>query len=530
MEIGALIAALSDPAAYPFAVAAVDVRQTHISAVFLAGDVVYKLKKPVNLGFLDFSTLDKRRHFCDEEVRLNCRLAPAVYLGVVPVTRGTDGRVRFEGEGDVIEWAVKMQRLPDDASLLSHLQRDELPPALLETLAGRIAEFHRQAAGGATIAESGRFEVVARNARDNFTQSEAQVGVTVSRAVFDRLRTRNEEALTRLHPLIESRAARGVPRDTHGDLHLDHVYHFADRAPPDDLVVIDCIEFSEQYRHADPIADAAFLAMDLAFRGRRDLAAAFTAAYLSASGDAEGAPLFPFYTAYRAAIRAKVEGMELAEKEIPEAERIAAQMRARAHWLLALGELEEPGRRPCLVLVAGLPGSGKSTLARGLAERANFTVIRSDVVRKELAGLQPEASARGEPDTGLYAPEWTERTYAECLRRAESLLAEGGRVIVDANFPAESQRRSFLEMAVRLAVPAVFLWCRASPEVAKQRLETRRNDASDANVEVYDQATARWEEFGPNTRRAVREVNADGTPEETLARGLAALQQPSPCA
>jgi aminoglycoside phosphotransferase family enzyme len=223
MELDSLIAALSDPAAYPFAVEAVEVCQTHISAVFLAGDVVYKLKKPVNLGFLDFSTLDKRRHFCDEEVRLNRRLAPAVYLGVVPITRGADGSLRFEGEGDVVEWAVKMQRLPEDASLLNRLERDELTPELLETLAVRIAAFHRHAAGGATIAESGRFEVVARNARENFTQSESQVGITVSRGVFDRLRALNEIALTRLQPLIESRAARGVPRDTHGDLHLDQV-------------------------------------------------------------------------------------------------------------------------------------------------------------------------------------------------------------------------------------------------------------------------------------------------------------------
>jgi aminoglycoside phosphotransferase family enzyme/predicted kinase len=523
MEIGSLIAALSDPTAYPFPVKEVDVRQTHISAVFLASEVVYKLKKPVNLGFLDFSTLDKRRHYCDEEVRLNSRLAPAVYLGVVPVTRGADSRIRFEGEGEVIEWAVKMQRLPEEASLLNRLERDELTPSVLETLAERIAAFHRHAAGGPHIAESGRFEVVARNARDNFAQSESQIGVTVSRGVFDRVRSLNEETLARLQPLIELRAARGVPRDTHGDLHLDHVYHFPSRNPPDDLVAIDCIEFSERFRHADPIADAAFLAMDLAFRGRRDLAAAFTAAYLRASGDTEGELLFPFYIAYRAAVRAKVEGMELSEKEIPAAERTAAQTRAWAHWLLALGELEEPARRPCLVLVAGLPGSGKSSLARGLAERANFTIIRSDVVRKELAGLPPDASARGEPDTGLYTSEWTEKTYAECLRRAESLLAEGGRVIVDANFPAERQRRSFFEMAARLAIPAVFLWCRASAEVAKQRISARRGDASDATAEVYDRAAARWEEFEAGTLRAVREVNADGTPEEALAAALRLL-------
>jgi aminoglycoside phosphotransferase family enzyme/predicted kinase len=520
MEPGELIAALSNPRAYPFAVEAVGVRQTHISAVFLAGDVVYKLKKPVNLGFLDFSTLEKRRHFCEEEVRLNRRLAPTVYLGVVPVTRAADG-LRFEGQGEAIEWAVKMQRLPDDASLLARLERDELSPQLLALVAGRIAAFHKQAEGGPRVAESGRFEVVARNARENFEQSESHVGVTVSRGAFDRVRALTEAALARLQPLIESRAARGVPRDTHGDLHLDHVYRFPDRPPPGDIVAIDCIEFAERFRHADPVADAAFLAMDLAFRGRRDLADSFTASYLRAAGDADGAALFPFYVAYRSVVRAKVGGMKLAEREVPQKERERAAPRARAHWLFALGVLEEPDRKPMLVIVAGLPGSGKSTLARGLAGRANFTVIRSDVVRKELAGLPPESSARAEPDTGLYSPEWIERTYAECLRRAESLLANGGRVIVDANFPEEGRRTAFLGLASRLAVPAVFLWCRVSPQVAKARIAGRRHDASDADAKTFDRAAARWQAFSEPTRKFVREINADGTPEEMLEAGTA---------
>jgi predicted kinase len=298
------------------------------------------------------------------------------------------------------------------------------------------------------------------------------------------------------------------------------VYHFAERPPPDDLIAIDCIEFAQRFRHADPIADAAFLAMDLAFHGRRDLAETFTANYIRASGDGEGAQLFPFYTAYRAVVRAKVGGIKLTEKEIPQLERERAGGRARAYWLLALGELEEPTRRPLLVLVTGLPGSGKSTLARGLAERRNFTVVRSDVVRKELAGLSPDASARGDPETGIYSPEWTERTYRECLRRAESLLSNGGRVIVDANFPEASQRGAFLEMATKLAVPVVVLWCRVSPEVAKARIASRRNDASDANANTFDRAAERWQAFSEQTQTLVREVNADGTPEEMLTRAL----------
>src|SRR5262245_2544469 len=210
MELAPLIAALSDPRAYPYPVDRVEVRQTHISAVFLAGPFAYKLKKPVNLGFLDFSTRDQRRHYCEEEVRLNRRLAPSVYLGVVPVT-GPESAPAFEGPGQPVEWAVKMRRLPEEATLLSRLLRGEPTAAEVKSLARRVADFHARAAAGDRVAAFGRFEVVARNARENFGQSAAQVGRTVSRAVFDRLRDLTEEALGRLRPRIEVRAARGVP-------------------------------------------------------------------------------------------------------------------------------------------------------------------------------------------------------------------------------------------------------------------------------------------------------------------------------
>ena len=525
MTLPERIEALSDPRTYPDPVGRVEVRQTHISVVFLAGGFAYKVKKPVSLGFLDFRTLGQRQHYCSREVTLNRRLAPDVYLGVVPVTRSADG-LAVEGDGEVVEWAVKMRRLPHDATLLARLRHGEVSAHTVEAIAARIAAFHAAAEGGESVAAFGRFEVVAGNARENFAQAEPWAGLTVSRAVFDRLRTLTHAELERLRPLIERRAAAGVPRDTHGDLHLDHVYLFPDRPPPGDVVIIDCVEFNDRFRYADPVADMAFLAMDLGFHGRRDLAEAFAAAYFRAAGDVEGEQLLPFYAAYRAAVRAKVEGMQLDEREVPEEARASALGRAKAHWLYALGELEASARRPCLVLVGGLPGAGKSTLAAGLADWAGFHVVRSDAVRKELAGLPADAPAPAADRGGIYTPEMTERTYAECLRRAEQAVFDGRRVIVDASFGADRHRRQFLAAAARLAVPGVFLHCQAPPDVAKGRLAGRRHDPSDADWVVHQAAAGRWEPFGPETLPASRVIlTGDGPADLATNRAVECLRQ-----
>jgi aminoglycoside phosphotransferase family enzyme/predicted kinase len=523
MDLTRLIEALTDPAAYPFPVERVEVHQTHISVVFLAGPYVYKIKKPVDLGFLDFTTLEKRRHFCEEEVRLNRRLAADVYLGVAPVAKTGSG-LRLEGPGAPVEWAVKMERLPAEATLRHHLLQGEIGGALVERLANKIASFHAAAEAGERVASFGRFDVVAHNARENFEQSAARVGTTLSREVFNRLQALTEQALARLRPLIEARADRGVPRDTHGDLHLDHVYLFPERRPPADLVIIDCIEFNERFRFADPVADMAFLVMDFAFHGRRDLARAFTEAYFRASGDDEGRALVPFYTAYRAAVRGKVEGIALGEQEVPEQERAKAREQSRAHWLLALGELEEPVRRPCLVLVGGLPGAGKSTLSRALAERAHFQVIRSDVVRKELAGITDQGQPPFAFGEGIYTPEWTERTYAACLRKVEEALFEGKRVLMDASFREDRWRRTFLETATRWGVPALFLHCRAEAAAVRTRLGQRRGDASDADWNVYTQAAARWEEPGSRTKDFLHKIDSTPSPEQTLSQAVDVLR------
>lgn len=537
-----LIDSLRRPEAYPDRdVDEVEVEQTHISVVFLAGDRAYKVKKPVDLGFVDYSSLERRRHFCEEEVRLNRRLAPRIYRGVVPIVESDDG-LRVGGadaddaafENDeravesaverAVEWAVEMVRLSDDRRLDLRVERDEIEPDRLREIGRRVADFHEDSEVDGEEREYAAFERVAENARDNFEESRDQVGTTVHEDVFERLESRTDARLERHRDRIERRAARGPVCETHGDLRLEHVYLFPEREPPEDLAIVDCIEFNEAFRYADPVADIAFTLMDLHVRGRRDLAEAVASAYFERRDDPEGGALLDFYVAYRAAVRGKVHGMKAAESEVPAEERRRAVERSRPHWLQALVRLEPPERRPCLVLVAGLPGTGKSTVAGALKEEGDFNVVDSDVVRKELAGVDPEADASSDWGEGLYTEERTRATYEEARRRAAEALFRGERVCVDATFSDRERRRPFVELAVDYGVPLVVLHCRLDAGIVRERIEAREGDPSDADWEIFERVRENWDDFDDATDRFRVDVSTAGSVEETRARALDALE------
>lgn len=519
-HVDRLIDELQNPAAYPHEAGDIVLHQTHISLVFLAGEFAYKIKKPVDFGFVDYSTLEARREFCEREVSLNRRLAADVYLGVVPVIE-RDGTLAIGGgDEEPVEWAVKMRRLDDDDTLGNRLADGRLPSGLLGRLGGHLAAFHREAVRGPDIAAYGRFDRVADNTLGNFEETRAHVGDVVRPEVHARVEALSREALSELEGVISERAEAGVPCDAHGDLRLEHVYVTNDGA----ITVVDCVEFNDAFRYADPVSDIAFLAMDLLIRGYDREAAVVLDAWFEGGDDREGRRLLDFYIAYRSCVRAKVHGFKAQAEEVPAAERESALARAGMHWRFALSVLAPAKERPRLVMVGGLPGTGKSTVARALKDRGWVdAVLRTDVVRKELAGLAPDESAADDYGKGIYSPEWTRKVYDECRERAEALLREGRSVAIDASFHDDGERADGVATARALGVQPVFLECRLSPEEAARRIGGRSGDASDANVGIHQRMQAAWDSPSEAVARVHRELDTSSSPREVADRALALL-------
>jgi aminoglycoside phosphotransferase family enzyme/predicted kinase len=517
MDLDRLVGRLSDPAFYPEPTRDVEVIQTHISYIFLTDRYAYKVKKPVDFGFLDYTTLGRRLECCEREVALNGRLCPDTYLGVVALHE-RDGELSISGPGDVVEYAVKMRRLPDDRMLRRVLARGEGDDALFARIAGIVASFHAREALPPSDAATKGLAGVKRNCDENFAQTERYVGTLVPVATFDFIRTSAELFMQRHAALFERRVGRGRIVDGHGDLHLDSI------CATDPIRIFDCIEFNERFRIQDVAEEVAFLAMDLEFHGYAPFARAFVAAYVEASGDTELLELLAFFESYRAYVRAKVTSFAVDDPHIPEESKESLRATASRYYELAAHYAAacNPQR---LLVTCGLTGSGKSTLARRLGELYLLQVVRSDVVRKELLGLAPEERRHVPFDHGEYAPSMTERTYSAMVDRAAPLLRAGHSVILDGCFIRRSQRRAARKLARRLGVPFLLLECRTSEAVIRERLQRRvqkNGGVSDGRWEIYHGQLAEFEppeEIGGDERVVLDRSK----PVEELLRELASV-------
>ncbi len=328
LQLPEVVQALLDPKAYPDASQGVKMLQTQMSFVFLTGDYVYKVKKPVNLGYLDYTTLDKRRFYCQREVELNQRLCPDVYLGVVPITRNR-GNILIAGQGEIIEYAVKMRHLPQEAMLNALLANNQVSVAMVTSVAQRLVEFHQKAETNATISAFGDLDTITENTEENFTQTEKYIGNTIFQERYQRIKDYTKSFIENNAPLFRKRLAEGKIRDCHGDLHAAHICF------TNGICIYDCIEFNDRFRYCDVASEIAFLAMDLDHYGRADLSQSFVDAYVASSQDRELPQLLSFYKCYRAYVRGKVESFKLDDPHISKEEKKGILAVARRYFELA---------------------------------------------------------------------------------------------------------------------------------------------------------------------------------------------------
>jgi aminoglycoside phosphotransferase family enzyme/predicted kinase len=487
--------------------------ETHISWVLLADAFAYKLKKPVRLPFLDFTTLAGRRRFCAEELRLNRRLAPSLYLDVVDVRDAPAGPAFGGDEGPVVDAAVRMRRFPDGALWSEMLAAGTLAPRHVDAMARRLAEFHGKAEvapPGSAFASAAVHERVTRRLLDAM-----ETGAGAARSDWPALRAWLEGQLHALEPHWDARRHAGRVRECHGDLHLANVLQL-DGEP----TAFDGIEFDAELRWIDVLDDMAFLAMDLLAHGRRALAFRFINAYLEASGDYDGLPGLRFHMVCRALVRSQVMGITAGQGTRP-----AGHCDAGDYLSLAVALCRDEDAR--LAITHGLPGSGKTFASQGLLEVAGAIRVRSDVERKRLFGLGALETSQGRVAGGIYEESATRRTYGRLRDDARVALGAGWRVIVDAAFLRRSERATFAALAASLGVPFAIVDCRAPLDVLRKRLELRQaggGDASEADVKVLERLLAADEPLDDNERTGLVVVDADRpTPADDWAQQWLAI-------
>lgn len=505
-----------------------ELRETHISWVFLGPQRVLKIKKPVALGFLDFRSLDARKAACEAELEFNRRLAPDVYLRLVPIRRAADGVHRPDGEGELVDWGVEMLRLPDADAADQRLREGRLTQAQVIALGVRLAQFHAQARTDEYTARFGSVDGIEHNVRENLQQTRDSAPQHLSAEQVREIERFQLGFIADHRALLERRAAQGHVRDGHGDLRLEHVYIADDGV----LQIIDCIEFNERFRFADVCADLAFLSMDLAWHERTDLAELLLATYARASNDFELYRLVDFYESYRAFVRAKVESIVVRDENQTAAARARAGVQARKHYLLALACGREPLQSPFVVAVGGIVASGKSTLADQISHVAAVPVVDADRTRKYLARSEPTQPLAGgafTAFTGAYSKEATVAVYAEVLARADAVLTSGRPVVIDASFRERAWREAARDLARRHGVGFLFVECRPPLEVCRQRLEARENKAtiSDARADLLDTFVANYEAVTEVVPAEHLVIDTTDALETNVERVLAAVRAAS---
>jgi aminoglycoside phosphotransferase family enzyme/predicted kinase len=505
---GQLIAFLESPETYPHGPTEVRVIQTHISWVFIASPFVFKVKKPVNLGFLDFSTLEKRHYFCQREVALNRRLAPEVYLGVVPIYKTTSG-FSLNGEGEIVEYAVKMKELPhvgrgngslgEGGFLNELLEKNLVGEKEIDRVVSVLHRFYRAESPTPEIEQWGAPEKLKISTDENFTQVEPFIGKTISPVAFEAIRHYTNQFYLLNASLFRKRIEQHRILDCHGDLRLDHV-HLAPKATS----IFDCIEFNDRFRFIDIANDLAFLAMDFDFEDRSDFGNLFLRNAARELRDSGMLKIANFYKCYRAFVRGKVESIQATEKETTNPQ--DHKRRAARYFRLAL-RCAIAGSEPLVLVVMGRVGTGKSTIAKRLSSELGWPVFSSDRIRKTIAGVPLTDRTPSDLGAKIYSARMTQKTYGKLLKDGLVSLKKNGGAILDATFSTRTLRKFLRDECNKANVSIEFIELEVGPDEIKKRLKARAEktaETSDARLDDFEKLSAAYEppsELGPDPIR-----------------------------
>ncbi len=484
-----LIQKMQKPEFYPHPVTQpIQLKQTHGSFVLLTGEFVYKVKKSVDLGFFDYSTVEKRGHFCQEELRLNQRGAPGIYLAVLPITQEGD-RFHLNGDGSPVDYALQMRQFPKDNLFLDLLDRGELTLSHMEELGRIVADYHAQAPSTPEIAKFGEVAAIREAIDDNYRYTQTYIGRVQDQKQFDETKAYSDRIFAEHPDWFEQRIREGKIRNCHGDLHLRNIALWGNR-----ILLFDCIEFNQAFRYVDVMYDVAFTVMDCHARGRRDLGNAFLNTYLETTGDWQGLRILPLYLSRQAYVRAKVTSFLLDDDSVSPDEKQAAATSAAEYYHLAWEYTQAQSGR--IIMMSGLSGSGKSTKARDIARQLDGIQIRSDAVRKHLAGVALQE--RG--PQAIYSREMSDRTYSQLADLGAMLAELGWIVILDAKYDRRCWRDKVHRRSQATGIPLQIVHCQAPLEVLEQRLKQRSGDIADATADLLASQLEQAEDFTPEER------------------------------
>jgi uncharacterized protein len=479
--------------------------QTHASVVLLTGDFAYKLKKPVNFGFLDYSTIANRQHFCEEEIRLNQRGAKELYLAALPISKQGD-KYQLGNDGEIVDYAVKMVQFPQSALLSNLFDSGQITTDDIVEMGQVVAQFHAEAQTSEYISSFGTVAKILQSIDDNYRQTEKYIDRSQTQQQYTETKAYTDRFLLEYQKLFLGRISGGFIRECHGDLHLRNICRWQTK-----ILLFDCIEFNEPFRFVDTMYDVAFAVMDLEARGRKDLANRFLNTYVEQTGDWAGLQVLPMYLSRQAYVRAKVTSFLLDDAGISSEDRLNAAETARNYYHQAWSYTQTQQGR--LIMISGLSGSGKSTLGKQISESLGGVQIRSDAVRKHLGGIP--LLTKG--DDSLYTPEMTARTYQEVLALGSKLAAQGFTVILDAKYDRQSLRTAVIDLAQSEAIQLDIIHCTAPASVLFDRLAQRTGDIADATVELLASQQAAWEDFSPIEAEYVTRID---TTEDSLVQPL----------